>query len=64
MAKVKVRVLYPSAFAAIGVDTTGKDEVSIEEAEAEQLVAVGYAELVKASKVKTETATVKLKDES
>lgn len=49
MAKVKVRVLYPTAFAAIGVDTEGKDEVSIEEDQAVALVDAGYAELVKAA---------------
>ena len=48
MAKVKIRVLYPTAFAAVGVNTEGKDEVSVEAEEAESLIAAGYAEALKA----------------
>lgn len=48
MAKVKVRVLYATAFAALGIDVEGKDEVSIEPEEAEALITQGYAEELKA----------------
>jgi hypothetical protein len=48
MAKVKVRVLYPSAFAALGVDTEGADEASVESDQADWLITSGYAEAVKA----------------
>lgn len=56
MAKTKVRVLYPTAFTAAGVEVyTQKDgrdlqleEVEIEAALADQLVKTGYAEEVKA----------------
>ena len=61
MAKVKVRVLYPSAFAAIGVDTEGADEATVEKEQADWLIASGYAEESKSSVKKTETADVKLK---
>ena len=44
--EVHVRVLYPSAFLAVGVDTGGKDEVTVGQAVAAWLVASGYAELV------------------
>lgn len=50
MAKVKVRVLYPSAFAALGVDTEGDDEISVEQDQADWLITSGYAEAVKAAK--------------
>lgn len=52
MAKVKVRVLYATAFAAAGIDTEGKDEVSVEPEEAAALVEQGFAEEVKAKTAK------------
>lgn len=52
MAKVKLRVLYPSAFLAMGVDTEGKDEVSVESDIADSLVAAGWAESIKAEPAK------------
>jgi len=62
MAKVKVRVLYPSAFVAAGIDTKGADDVEVEEPAAGWLVAAGYAELIEAESrtVATETAEVTL----
>lgn len=48
MAKVKVRVLYPTAFASLGIDVEGKDEVSVEESDADTLVSSGFAEVIKA----------------
>lgn len=50
MAKVKVRVLYPTAFAAQGIETEGKDEISVEKEQADTLIAQGFAEEVKARK--------------
>jgi hypothetical protein len=50
MAKVKVRVLYPTGFEGLGIDTEGKDEVSVEKADADNLIAAGFAEPVKATK--------------
>ncbi len=44
--EVHVRVLYPSAFLAVGIDADGKDEVKVDEEQAEWLVAAGHAELV------------------
>ncbi len=44
--EVHVRVLYPSAFSAIGLDADGKDELKVKEEEAKWLVAAGYAELL------------------
>ena len=66
MAKVKVLVLYPTGFAGIGLgEVAGSDVVEVEEAAAATLVGHGWAEYVKPKAVKkTETATVKLKDES
>lgn len=68
MAKVKVRVLYPSAFQAQGVDTQGKDIVEVDGAIAAWAVAGGFAEWVeperepekpkRARTVATETAEV------
>ena len=43
---VHVRVLYPSAFLARGVDTQGKDDVDVDKESAEWLVACGYAEVM------------------
>ena len=48
MAKVKVRVLYPTAFIALGIEVEGSEEVAIEEADANTLIGNGWAELVKA----------------
>lgn len=45
MANVKVRVLFPTAFAAVGVEAEGGDVVSMDEDQAHDLVAVGYAEM-------------------
>ena len=71
MDKVKVRVLYPSAFTAQGVDTEGADEVWVDKALAAQLVAGSFAERVepepepskskRGRTVATETADVALK---
>ncbi len=44
--EVHVRVLYPSAFSAVGIDADGKDEVKVNEEQAEWLIAAGHAELV------------------
>ncbi len=44
--EVHVRVLYPSAFLAVGIDTEGKDEVAVSELQAKWLLAAGHAELV------------------
>jgi hypothetical protein len=68
MAKVKVLVLYPSAFTSLGIEVEGSDTVSVEESDAVTLVGAGWAEYVKQprtveqprSTVKTETADVKL----
>jgi len=59
----KVRVLYPSAFVT---EVEGGAVVSVDDALAKDLIAAGYAEPVKAEPAakKTETAVVKLKDES
>ena len=43
--EVAVRVLYPSAFVALGVDSE-KDEVKVDEEQAAWLVGSGYAEIV------------------
>ena len=51
MAKIKVRVLYPTAFVAMGVSAEA-EEVSVEEDQANDLIAQGYAELVKAKAAK------------
>lgn len=51
MAKVKVRVLYPSAFVG-GV--AGGDEVEVDEATAKGLVAEGFAEVVASPPVAAE----------
>ena len=59
MAKVKVRVLYPTAFVTLGVKADA-EEVSIEEDDAAALVAQGYAEYISKAR-RTETADVKLK---
>lgn len=62
MAKVKVRVLYPTAFVALGVDP-GAEEVSIDEEQAATLIGNGWAELVEGKtgrRVATETADVTL----
>jgi hypothetical protein len=61
MAKVKVLVLYPSAFTSLGIKVEGSDTVSVEEADAVTLVGAGWAEYVKQPKtVETETAVVRL----
>jgi hypothetical protein len=52
MAKVKVLVLYPAAFVALGVDAEGSDVVQVEEADAATLVGQGWAELIKAKAAK------------
>jgi hypothetical protein len=52
--EVHVRVLYPMAFTAVGVDTKGADDVKVEKDKAEWLVASGYAELVEKAEPKTE----------
>ena len=49
MAKVKVRVLYPTAFVALGVDPDD-EVVAIEESDAKTLIGNGWAELVKPAK--------------
>ena len=66
MAKVKVLVLYPTGFAGVGMpDVSGSDVVELDEASAATVVGAGWAEYVKPKAVKkTETATVKLRDES
>jgi len=51
MAKVKVRVLYPTVLEALGLPADA-EEVSIEEDQANDLIAQGYAELVKAKAAK------------
>jgi len=62
MAKVKVLVLYPTGFTALGVgEVAGSDVVELEEAIAATVVATGWAEYVRAPKTKkTETGAVKL----
>lgn len=50
MAKVKVRVLYPTAFAAQGIDTENKEELSLEKEQAETLIAQGFAEEIGSTK--------------
>jgi hypothetical protein len=56
MAKVKVMVLVPAAFAAVGyADVAGSDVVDVEQADADTLVGSGYAELVKGSTAKAKT---------
>jgi hypothetical protein len=64
MAKVKVEVRYPTAFAGLGFgDVAGGDVVEIDEELAVSLASEGWADLVKPKRAKvTETATVKLKD--
>ena len=65
MAKVKVLVLYPTGFAGLGIDPEGSDVVELDESDAATVVGHGWAEYVKPKAVKkTETATVKLRDES
>jgi hypothetical protein len=70
MAKVKVLVLYPTGFAGLGIDPSGSDVVEIDEVAAETLVGHGWAEYIKPrvakapTTKKTETAVVKLKDDS
>lgn len=58
MAKTKVRVLFPQAFVGAGVEVYKKDKegndvaletVDLEAADAEALIAQGYAEEVKAT---------------
>jgi hypothetical protein len=51
MAKVKVRILYPSATQAAGIKGDGGDVVEIESSQAEGWLKVGFVE-----EVKTETA--------
>lgn len=48
MAKTKVRVLYPTAFAAMGIEAEGGAEVSVDDDQASALITAGYAEQVKA----------------
>ena len=63
MAKVKVRVRYPTAFVGLGLgDVAGNDVVEIDEALAISLAGEGFADIVESKAKKTETATVKLKD--
>lgn len=69
MAKVKVRVLYPSAFVTFGLgDLRGGEEVSLETDDAEALFKEGYAEPVKvkaeSTKAKTESASKTVKTEN
>jgi hypothetical protein len=53
MAKVKVLVLYPTGFQALGVgEVAGSDVVELEEAVAATVVATGWAEYVKAPKAR------------
>lgn len=62
MANVKVRILYPLAFESMGIATWRKDkdgndleqleETTVEQAQADTLVASGYAELVKSKAAK------------
>jgi hypothetical protein len=47
MAKVTVRVLYESAFAGMGIKADAKGQAEVEAADAEALIAQGYAELIK-----------------
>jgi ABC-type Zn uptake system ZnuABC Zn-binding protein ZnuA len=61
MAKVKVLVLYPTGFLALGIEPKGSDVVEVDEAHAVTLVGAGWAEYIKQPKtVVTETAEVKL----
>jgi hypothetical protein len=49
--KKKVRILYPTAAVALGIDMSKGEVQSIDESVADQLLPLGFAELVK-----TETA--------
>jgi hypothetical protein len=62
MTKVKVRVLYPTAFAD---QVEAGDEVEVDEALATSLIGEGFAEVVSRQRgaKQTETAVVKLKSE-
>jgi hypothetical protein len=62
MAKVKVRVLYPTAFP--GAVEAG-DEVEVDEELATSLIGEGFAEVVSRQRgsKQTETGAVKLKSE-
>jgi hypothetical protein len=69
MAKVKVRVRYPSAFVGLGLgDVQGNDVVEVEAELGKALAFESFADLVEEPEPetkrvkKTETATVKLKD--
>jgi len=53
--EVAVRVLYPSAFVAIGVNPE-KDEVKVDEEQATWLLASGYAERVEKAEPKKRAA--------
>jgi hypothetical protein len=45
---MKVRVLYPTAFAALGVDAG--DQADVTQAQAKDLIAQGYAEAIEEPK--------------
>jgi len=64
MAKIKVRVRYPTAFAGMGLgDVQGNDVVEVDEAVGTSLIGEGFADPVESKRTKTtETATTKLKD--
>lgn len=49
MAKVKVKVLYPSAFVALGVPADA-ETAEVDQATAETLIGSGWAELVETKK--------------
>jgi hypothetical protein len=53
--EVHVRVLYPSAFSAVGVDTKGADDVKVDKDKADWLVASGFAELIEKPEPKKAT---------
>lgn len=56
MAKVKVRVLYPTGFEGLKMEVKGSDVVELDEATAKTVVDVGWAEYVQA-KVAAKKAT-------
>ncbi len=51
---MKVRVLYPTAFAALGVEVKGDDAV-VPDDQANDLIAQGYAEEIKPKAAKKAT---------
>jgi hypothetical protein len=55
---MKVRVLYQTAFAALGVEV-GSDEADVTQAQAKDLIAQGYAEAIEEPKEEPKSKATK-----